>query len=60
MNSKQELKNLYHLNKITAKEYFLALGKILQQEAPPSSPVKKNDDILAIFDGNLPIFNQTS
>lgn len=58
--TKQELKQLYHLHKITAKEYFLALGKILQQEAPPSSPVKKNDDILAILDGKLPLFNQTS
>ena len=51
--SKQELKRLYHLKKITAKEYFLKLGRLIASEAPTS--IKKEVDILAIFDGKLPL-----
>ena len=55
--SKQELKHLYKTKKITAKEYFLQLGKIIQSEAPVSIP-EKSVDILEIFDGKLPLFSK--
>ena len=57
--SKEELKLQYRLKKISTKEYFLALGKIIAAEAPvcvtktPDSP-----DILSIFDGELPLFSK--
>jgi len=51
--SKQELKVLYKTKKITAKEYFSKLGRIISSEAPTS--IKKEVDILAIFDGKLPL-----
>ena len=57
--TKQELKYLYQTKKISAKEYFLARGKIIQQECASISVTPKNDvDILAIFDGNLPLFSR--
>lgn len=59
--SKEELKQQYKLKKISAKEYFLALGKILQAESPrdvtPVFPVK-SFDVTDIFDGKLPLFSK--
>lgn len=57
--SKEELKKLYKLKKISAAEYFLKLGQILKDEMPVSkSPVKNDLDIISIFDGELPLFTK--
>ena len=52
--TKQELKTQYKLNKMTAREYFLALGKIIKSEAPVYHGVPKKRQV-AKTDG-LPLF----
>jgi hypothetical protein len=60
--SKQELKLQYKTGKISTKEYFLALGKIIRDEQPKDlfreAPKMVNDDLLKIFDGGLPLYNE--
>lgn len=55
--SKEELKLQYKLHRITAKEYFLALGRLIAAEVPATT-VRESPklDPNLIFDGNLPIF----
>lgn len=52
--TREELKAQYRTNKISAKEYFLALGEILKKEMSKSVQEEKND-ILSVFDGKLPL-----
>jgi len=51
---KQQLKVLYRSKKITAKEYFLKLGRLMGSEAPPLV-LERSIEINGIFDGKLPL-----
>jgi hypothetical protein len=55
--SKAELKTLYKLNKISTKEYFMQLCRIIRSESSPVtvSVSPTNVDLTAIFDGKLPL-----
>ena len=54
--SKEELKSAYKMHKITAKEYFLKLSKIISTESPKDCIVR-NSELMNLIDGKLPVFN---